>query len=67
MDKPPRKKPGRKPDNPGQPYKRLIFTVDELTLRKLKVLGGNNRSRGLREAARIAYDKYQAMTDSENE
>lgn len=64
--KPPRKKPGRKPDNPGEPYQRLIFTVDEMTLRKLKALGDGNRSKGLREAARIAYDKYQAMPDSWN-
>lgn len=65
--KPPRKKPGRKPDNPGEPYLRLIFTVDEMTLRKLKVLGGGNRSKGLREAARIAYERYQATTGSGSE
>jgi hypothetical protein len=61
-----RKKPGRKPDNPGEPYKRLIFTVDEMTLRKLLVLGKNNRSKGLREAVRVAFDRYQLTTDSEN-
>jgi hypothetical protein len=64
--KPPRKKPGRKPDNPGEPYLRLIFTVDEMTLRKLKVLGDGNRSKGLRKAAQVAFDRHQVTPDSEN-
>lgn len=37
----------------------MNFTVDPMTLRLLKVLGGGNASRGVREAARVAYAVYQ--------
>jgi hypothetical protein len=38
---------------------RRTITVDELTWRKLLVLGDGNASKGVREAARVAYDRYQ--------
>lgn len=38
---------------------RRTITVDELTWRKLLVLGAGNASKGVREAARVAYDRYQ--------
>lgn len=40
---------------------RRTITVDELTWRKLLVLGDGNASKGVREAARVAYDRYQAV------
>jgi hypothetical protein len=39
------------------------IAVDELTLRKLSALGKGNLSRGVREAARVAYDIYQRTPD----
>ncbi len=38
---------------------RRTITVDDLTWRKLLVLGAGNASKGVREAARVAYDRYQ--------
>lgn len=38
---------------------RRTITVDELTWRRLLVLGDGNASKGVREAARVAYDRYQ--------
>lgn len=42
----------------------LSILVDDLTRERLRVVGGGNLSRGVREAARIAYDRYQATPDS---
>lgn len=53
------KKRGRKPINPGQPMDRKVVTLDELTLRKLKVLGEGNISAGVRRAAEVAFARYQ--------
>ncbi len=39
---------------------RRTVSVDELTWRKLLVLGGGNASKGVRAAASVAYDRYQA-------
>lgn len=50
---------GRKPFFPGEPMRRHPITVDEMTLRKLKVLGEGNVSAGVRVAAEIAYRTYQ--------
>lgn len=41
------------------PVKRVNLMLDERTLRLLEVLGGGNLSRGVREAARVAYAAYQ--------
>ena len=50
---------GRKPINPGEPMFRIVVTVDEMTLRKLRVLGAENVSAGVRKAALVAFDRYQ--------
>lgn len=54
------RRPGPKTE-PGLagPVERRTITVDELTWRKLLVLGAGNASKGIREAARVAYDRYQ--------
>lgn len=43
--------------------KRRTITVDDLTWRRLLVLGEGNASKGVREAARVAYDRYQNTKD----
>lgn len=53
------KKRGRKPLTPGEPMKRKVVTMDEMTLRKLRVLGDGNISQGVRRAAEVAFDRYQ--------
>ena len=52
-------KRGRKTEIVGERVTRMNFTVDEMTLRLLKVLGQGNASKGVREAARVAYAVYQ--------
>ena len=44
--------------------KPLTILVDDLTRTRLGVVGGGNLSHGAREAARVAYDRYQATPDS---
>ena len=39
---------------------RRTITVDDLTWRRLLVLGEGNASKGVRAAAKVAYDRYQA-------
>ena len=55
-------RPGPKTEH-GQPTERRTITVDEMTWRKLLVLGAGNASKGVREAARVAYDRYQRSKD----
>lgn len=43
----------------GEPVTRVNVMLDERTVRLLGVLGGGNVSRGVREAARVAYAAYQ--------
>lgn len=38
---------------------RRTISVDDLTWRKLLVLGAGNASKGVRAAAKVAYDRYQ--------
>jgi hypothetical protein len=54
------KKPGPKVE-PGVEGKmaNVTYTVDDMTRRMLKVLGGGNESKGLRAATRTAYHIYQ--------
>lgn len=55
-----RRNSGRKtePGVDGKVAKHTV-TYDEMTERKLKVLGGGEVSRGIRKAARYAFDAYQ--------
>lgn len=55
----PRRKPGPKTEIPGEVMITRLVCVDSLSVRKLKVLGGGNVSKGVREAARVAYDRLQ--------
>ena len=56
-----RRNSGRKtePDVDG-PVRKHTVTLDEMTERKLKVLGDGNMSRGIRRSAKHTYDAYQA-------
>ena len=42
---------------------RRTITVDDLTWRKLLVLGAGNASKGVRTAANVAFDRYQRSKD----
>lgn len=53
-----RKGAGRPAKIPGEPMVHITVTVDEATVRKLAVLGGENVSEGVRRAADVAYDRY---------
>lgn len=53
------KKRGRKPIIVGEVMKRTVVSLDEMTIRKLKVLGENNISRGVRRATDTAYERFQ--------
>jgi hypothetical protein len=44
----------------GRPMEHTTITLDALTLRKLRVLGNGNVSEGVRIAAEVAFDRYQA-------
>lgn len=57
-----RKKPGPKPIL-GETLQRKQITIDEMTERKLKVLGDGNLSAGVRKAAESAYEAYQRQKD----
>jgi len=52
--------PGRKVE-PGLdgPVSRRTISVDDLTWRRLVAVGDGNASKGVREAAKVAYDRYQ--------
>jgi len=50
---------GRKTELVGERVRRVQVSLDEMSLRMLKVLGDGNASKGARLAARVAYDKYQ--------
>lgn len=43
----------------GKTMLKRMVALDDTTMRKLKVLGGGNVSRGIRVAAHYAFDKYQ--------
>ena len=58
-------KRGPKPIHPGEPMRKQAVALDEMTLRKLRVLGKGNISAGVREAARVAYERYQKEGPSE--
>lgn len=58
-----RRNAGRKPVLPGETMKRVCVTLDERTVRLLNVLGEGNLSQGVRVAADVAYDAWQAKRD----
>ena len=58
-----RRNAGRKTEVSGERMKRFNVSLDERTLRLLKVLGENNLSRGVRVAADMAYDAWQRKRD----
>ena len=55
-----RRNAGRKSELPSETLFRCQVMLDEMTLRRLRVLGGGNVSRAIRDAARVAFDKYQS-------
>lgn len=54
-----RRNAGRKTEQIGAPTKPVSVSLDEMTVRKLKVVGEGNLSRGIRIAADLAYQKHQ--------
>jgi hypothetical protein len=54
-----RKGAGRKPLHADGAMEHTSITVDDLTLRKLLVLGEDNISEGVRRAVAVAYDRFQ--------
>ena len=58
-----RKKAGRKSEFPTEKMQRKLVTVDALTVDLAKVLGEGNLSKGIRDAVRVAYDRYQRTPD----
>mgnify|MGYP006958859937 CR=1 FL=1 len=55
------RRPGPKTEV-GGPFKPRTVLIDELAERMLLVLGEQNLSKGVRVAARMAYDRYQKET-----
>lgn len=53
---------GRKSEVLGWPTKPVTVTLDELTVRKLRVLGKGNVSKGIRASADLAFEAYQKET-----
>lgn len=54
-----RRNAGKRTEKPAERMTRVQFTVDTKTRDLLRVLGGGNESKGVREAARVAYAAYQ--------
>ena len=54
-----RRKPGPKTEALDGPIERRTITVDEMTWRRLLVVGKGNASAGVRKAATVAYEQYQ--------
>jgi hypothetical protein len=55
----PRRNSGPKTELIGEPMRRVQVTLDARTVDLLQVLGDGNVSKGIRQAARVAYDRYQ--------
>lgn len=58
-----RKNAGRKTELSGVPTRNITITLDDLTHRRLKVIGGGNVSRGVRLSAEKGYEAYQRESD----
>jgi hypothetical protein len=54
-----RRNAGRKIELQGERCKPTLLSLDPMTIRMLRVLGDGNVSKGARQAARVAYEKYQ--------
>lgn len=54
-----RRNAGRKTEKVGAPTRAVSVSLDELTVRRLRVVGDGNLSRGIRIAAELAYEKFQ--------
>lgn len=54
-----RRNSGPKTELFGEPMQRIQASLDARTVDLLKVLGDGNVSKGIRVAARVAYDRYQ--------
>lgn len=50
---------GKKTELDGQPTRRVQVSLDAHTLELLAVLGDGNVSKGVRVAARVAYEKHR--------
>lgn len=60
MTNKPRRRPGPKVEPDAEAIDtRLTVKVDAMTKDMLKAVGGGNLARGVRKAARVAYDRYQ--------
>lgn len=51
---------GRKTELNGQRVTKRSMSIDEMTARKLAVLGDGNLSKGIRRAAEYAFSQYQS-------
>lgn len=54
-----RKNAGRRIEIVGARTRSYTVTLDERSIVLLRVLGDGNLSRGIRTAARVAYERYQ--------
>lgn len=54
-----RRNAGRKTEKVGAPTRAVSVSLDELTVRRLRVVGDGNLSRGIRIAAELGYEKFQ--------
>lgn len=61
--KPFKRKPGPRTERLLGPLKAHTVGLDELTVTKALALGKDNLSQGIREAVRVAYDRYQRTPD----
>lgn len=55
-----RRNAGRKTEIVGAKCRQRTVSIDEMTERRLMVLGGGNFSKGIRIAAAAAFDLYQS-------
>lgn len=58
-----RRNSGRRTELIGEPMRRVQVMLDARTVELLAVLGDGNMSKGVREAARVAYDRWQRTPD----
>lgn len=54
-----RARAGRRTEVPEKDLRKVCVLIDEQAIEMLRVLGEGNLSRGVRQAARVAFDRYQ--------